>query len=305
MATLTYTQNMQAKPQSAGGITLMSTKDCRKGSGPELLIQRWELLRSWIQHLIPEMPLWEAGRGKFRPGDEDCRRQGKRPQQTPLAGRPVFLFFSKDLRSHWRWPRRRSTIAGEASSQSMSLPKKYKSGSRNVFHRRHVLTAAHCMDEVDLKEIPDLLSVVLGLHDLRGVWDLSEQSYSIYISYSSYSSQNEKAQRVEIAKVHLPPKFSWETLKKDGINDAALLELKKDVEMSPKVRLKTCISMSKGRGCVPASWTPRNIAKALFKCWGTSIAVFVCCESEKLLLIDLRIIEVHHNVKSSSRSFKN
>ena len=37
-------------------------------------------------------------------------------------------------------------------------------------------------------------------------------------------------------KVHLPPKFSWKTLKSDGINDAALLELKKDVEMSSKVR---------------------------------------------------------------------
>ena len=35
--------------------------------------------------------------------------------------------------------------------------------------RRHVLTAAHCMDGVAMEEIPQLLKVVLGLHDLRKV----------------------------------------------------------------------------------------------------------------------------------------
>ena len=101
------------------------------------------------------------------------------------------------------------------------------------------------MDEVELKDIPDLLSVVLGLHDLREVPDLSTKFLSI--SYSLYSRNKEKAQRAEIAKVHLPPNFSWKKLNKDGANDAALLELKKDVEMSPKVRSKKLLKGTRMR----------------------------------------------------------
>ena len=50
-------------------------------------------------------------------------------------------------------------------------------------------------------------------------------------------SHGEKAQRVKIAKVHLPTEFSWDLLWKAESNDIALLELKKDVEMTPKVRI--------------------------------------------------------------------
>ena len=60
-------------------------------------------------------------------------------------------------------------LRGKPHLKVCRCPKKEKKWQQNFFHRRHVLTAAHCMDEVDLKEIPDLLSVVLGLHDLRGV----------------------------------------------------------------------------------------------------------------------------------------
>ena len=37
----------------------------------------------------------------------------------------------------------------------------------------------------------------------------------------------------------MPPDFSWETLTNEGVNDAALIELEKDVVMSSKVRFKT------------------------------------------------------------------
>ena len=54
------------------------------------------------------------------------------------------------------------------------VAQKIEKWEQKVVDRRHVLTAAHCMDEVELKDIPDLLSVVLGLHDLREVPDLSK-----------------------------------------------------------------------------------------------------------------------------------
>ena len=60
----------------------------------------------------------------------------------------------------------------------------------------------------------------------------------IPIPIPSYSSQIEKAQTVGIAHGHVPHEFSWETLGEDNINDVVLLQLKKDVKMSPKVRLK-------------------------------------------------------------------
>ena len=53
-----------------------------------------------------------------------------------------------------------------------------------------------------------------------------------------YSSEAENSQRVEIAKVHLPTGFSWDTLWKKKINDAAVLELKTDVQLSPKVKIR-------------------------------------------------------------------
>ena len=81
------------------------------------------------------------------------------------------------------------------------------------------MTAAHCFLKsqlgIELKDVPSTMSVLLGLHDL---------------------DHGETAQRVEIAEVHLPPQFSWETLENDMKNDAAVVELKTDANMSPKVR---------------------------------------------------------------------
>ena len=55
-----------------------------------------------------------------------------------------------------------------------------------------------------------------------------------------YSSQANKTQRVGITKVHLPSGFSWKTLKKEKTNDAAIIELNKDVQFSPQVRTGHC-----------------------------------------------------------------
>ena len=66
-----------------------------------------------------------------------------------------------------------------------------------------------------------------------------------------YSSEANKTQRMEILKVHLPPGFSWETLSKEKIKDAAIIELKKDVEFSPEVRTGHCASFQVLPICLP------------------------------------------------------
>ena len=56
---------------------------------------------------------------------------------------------------------------------------------------------------------------------------------------------------MEIAKVHLPTGFSWDTLYgKKRINDAAVLELKTDVKLSPKVKIRENVSFP--RCCLSA-----------------------------------------------------
>ena len=66
-----------------------------------------------------------------------------------------------------------------------------------------------------------------------------------------YSSEADNSQRVEIAKVHLPTGFSWDTLYgKKRINDAAVLELKTDVKLSPKVKIRENVSFP--RCCLSA-----------------------------------------------------
>ena len=48
--------------------------------------------------------------------------------------------------------------------------------------------------------------------------------------------QGGQGERLAVTRVHLPSNFSWEVLMEDKANDAALLELEKDVILSPKVQ---------------------------------------------------------------------
>ena len=72
-----------------------------------------------------------------------------------------------------------------------------------------------------------------------------------------YSSEADNSQRVEIAKVHLPTGFSWDTLYgKKRINDAAVLELKTDVKLSPKVKIRENVSFPNSQVlpiCLPSA----------------------------------------------------
>jgi len=97
----------------------------------------------------------------------------------------------------------------------------------SLISKRHVLTAAHCMGGESIGNVienPSLLTVVLGLHN---------------------QDKANKTQRMEISKIHMPLGFSWEILNKKKIKDAALIELKKDVKLSPKV-LPICLPSAAG-----------------------------------------------------------
>ena len=50
-----------------------------------------------------------------------------------------------------------------------------------------------------------------------------------------FRDSSEKAQRIEIAKIHLPDGFTWKILNEQKIKDAAILELKTDAQFTPKV----------------------------------------------------------------------
>ena len=62
---------------------------------------------------------------------------------------------------------------------------------------------------------------------------------ALSFSFSSilliFSDTTEKAQRIEIAKIHLPDGFTWKILNEQKIKDAAILELKTDAQFTPKV----------------------------------------------------------------------
>ena len=69
-----------------------------------------------------------------------------------------------------------------------------------------------------------------------------------------YSSQANKTQQMEILKVHLPPGFSLDILKKEKIKDAVIIELKKDVQFSPQVRTgHCCLSFQVLPICLPSA----------------------------------------------------
>ena len=71
--------------------------------------------------------------------------------------------------------------------------------------------------------------------------------------HSSYSSQANKTQRMEISKIHTPPGFTLESLNRKKINDAALIELKKDVQLSAKVMTLQCVSFQVLPICLPSA----------------------------------------------------
>ena len=69
-----------------------------------------------------------------------------------------------------------------------------------------------------------------------------------------YSSKANKTQRVGITKVHLPSGYSWETLNNNITNDAAIIELNKDVQFSPQVRTgHCCLSFQVLPICLPSA----------------------------------------------------
>ena len=74
---------------------------------------------------------------------------------------------------------------------------------------------------------PSVLTAVLGLHSKEWV-----------------ERHSEEVQRVQISKIHLPTGFSWKKLKTKALNDAAVIELKNDVQFSPKVKNRENVDMS-------------------------------------------------------------
>ena len=58
---------------------------------------------------------------------------------------------------------------------------------------------------------------------------------------------------MEISKIHMPLGFSWEILNKKKIKDAALIELKNDVKLSPKVTMRHFVSSQVLPICLPSA----------------------------------------------------
>ena len=105
---------------------------------------------------------------------------------------------------------------------------------------------------------PSVLTVVLGLHSKDWV-----------------ERHSEEVQRVQISKIHLPTGFSWKKLKTKALNDAAVIELKSDVQFSPKVKenvdmsafqvLPICLpSVGKGSNYYYKVWFPSYMHMHLF-----------------------------------------
>ena len=59
----------------------------------------------------------------------------------------------------------------------------------------------------------------------------------------------------------MPTGFSWDTLWKKRINDAAVLELKTDVKLSPKVKIRENVSIPRFCLSVFLLWEKRAILR--------------------------------------------
>ena len=97
---------------------------------------------------------------------------------------------------------------------------------------------------------PSVLTVVLGLHSKEWV-----------------ERHSEEVQRVQISKIHLPTGFSWKKLKTKALNDAAVIELKNDVQFSPKVKIRENVDMSAFQVlpiCLPSVGKGSNYYKVWF-----------------------------------------
>ena len=78
---------------------------------------------------------------------------------------------------------------------------------------------------------------------------------------SSNFSQSEEVQRVQISKIHLPTGSSWKSVFGQALKDAAVIELKDDVQLSPKVKIRENVSIP--RFCLSAFllWEKRAILR--------------------------------------------
>ena len=97
---------------------------------------------------------------------------------------------------------------------------------------------------------PSVLTAVLGLHSKEWV-----------------ERHSEEVQRVQISKIHLPTGFSWKKLKTKALNDAAVIELKNDVQFSPKVKIRENVDMSAFQVlpiCLPSVGKGSNYYKVWF-----------------------------------------
>ena len=135
---------------------------------------------------------------------------GETKRGPPLRGKPDIQVFSEEQKKPLTWTE----------------------------HRRHVLTAAHCLELRSLGNAakkPSLLTVVVGLHNKEWVNTKTALFFSVSSILLIFSDTTEKAQRIEIEKIHLPDGFTWKILNEQKIKDAAILELKTDAQFTPKV----------------------------------------------------------------------
>ena len=65
--------------------------------------------------------------------------------------------------------------------------------------------------------------------------EYENSTFFCFLNSVDFSDSSEKAQRIEIAKIHLPDGFTWKILNEQKIKDAAILELKTDAQFTPKV----------------------------------------------------------------------
>ena len=78
---------------------------------------------------------------------------------------------------------------------------------------------------------------------------------------SSNFSQSEEVQRVQISKIHLPTGSSWKSVFGQALKDAAVIELKDDVQLSPKVKIRENVSIPRFCLSVFLLWEKRAILR--------------------------------------------